>query len=197
MEYLQTTGYPPSHPWSGIALILFSLALIRTSRSPVGLPQWMFVGAIVLSAGPVDLLRDSETVAGSNRLSKSFGRRARLVDKVLIKRRSIDEPAHRCAHQRETRRDFWSVSATPGDDAGHPRTSIHTRTGEKTASVPNVRILLDLFLLNSQLNVYAGQSQVRPPAAPTIEGELKNRKCGWSGDWTHSSRMQAGLRFDP
>ena len=39
--------YPPSHPWSGITLILLS-GLILKSRGPVGL---LLSGAAVLSAG--------------------------------------------------------------------------------------------------------------------------------------------------
>jgi len=39
--------YPPSHPWSGITLILLS-GLILKSRGPVGL---LLSGATVLSAG--------------------------------------------------------------------------------------------------------------------------------------------------
>src|SRR5262245_6722889 len=41
--------YPPSHPWSGITLILLS-GLTLKSRGPVGL-LWMLSGATVLSAG--------------------------------------------------------------------------------------------------------------------------------------------------
>jgi hypothetical protein len=40
-------------------------------------------------------------------------------------------------------------------------------TDHKSASVQNVRILLDIFLGDSQLNVYAGELEVRPPGAPT------------------------------
>jgi hypothetical protein len=39
-------AYPPSHPWSGIALALLSLSLIRRSRRQVGL-LWVSVGATV------------------------------------------------------------------------------------------------------------------------------------------------------
>jgi len=41
--------YPPSHPWSGITLILLS-GLALKSRGPVG-PWWLLPGATVLAAG--------------------------------------------------------------------------------------------------------------------------------------------------
>jgi hypothetical protein len=43
-----------------------------------------------------------------------------------------------------------------------------------TSNVHQIRILLDLFAVNRQLNVYAGEVEVRPPQAPTTV-------VGWSG----------------
>jgi hypothetical protein len=42
--------YPPSHPWSGITLILLSVGLAGL-RSHAQLPLWMISAAAVLSAG--------------------------------------------------------------------------------------------------------------------------------------------------
>jgi hypothetical protein len=42
--------YPPSHPWSGITLMLLSVGLLLKSRGPVGL-RWVLSGATVFSAG--------------------------------------------------------------------------------------------------------------------------------------------------
>ena len=41
--------YPPSHPWSGITLILLSGVILK-ARGPAGL-LWVLSGATVLSAG--------------------------------------------------------------------------------------------------------------------------------------------------
>jgi len=47
---LGTKGvYPPSHPWSGIALILLSVVLTVKLRGQV--TSWVFLVATVLSAG--------------------------------------------------------------------------------------------------------------------------------------------------
>jgi hypothetical protein len=42
--------YPPSHPWSGISLILLSVGLAGW-RHQTQLPLWMISAAAVLSAG--------------------------------------------------------------------------------------------------------------------------------------------------
>ena len=50
--------YPPSHPWSGITLVLMAVNLIRESRHGEGLspvesrfPVWTFAAAAAVSAG--------------------------------------------------------------------------------------------------------------------------------------------------
>jgi hypothetical protein len=42
--------YPPSHPWSGVALILLSAGLVGSRRS-AELPAWLILFIAVLSAG--------------------------------------------------------------------------------------------------------------------------------------------------
>jgi hypothetical protein len=42
--------YPPSHPWSGITLILLSAGLAG-SRRPAEVPMWLISATAVLSAG--------------------------------------------------------------------------------------------------------------------------------------------------
>ena len=37
--------------------------------------------------------------------------------------------------------------------------------------------LLELFAEDSQLNVYAGELKVRPPGAPTTNGDLEDEAC--------------------
>jgi hypothetical protein len=41
----------------------------------------------------------------------------------------------------------------------------------------HVHQLLDFFLTNSQLNVYAGEREVRPPRAPTTKPARRIRDC--------------------
>jgi hypothetical protein len=48
--------YPPSHPWSGITLVLLSLRLIpgllgRHRLNPSSPGVWLYSGGVVLSAG--------------------------------------------------------------------------------------------------------------------------------------------------
>jgi hypothetical protein len=43
--------YPPSHPWSGITLILLSIGLTQKFRGPVSRSLWLFLIGTVLAAG--------------------------------------------------------------------------------------------------------------------------------------------------
>jgi hypothetical protein len=45
-------AYPPSHPWSGIALALLSLSLIRRSRRQVGFYGCQSVQPLRPASGP-------------------------------------------------------------------------------------------------------------------------------------------------
>jgi hypothetical protein len=60
--------------------------------------------------------------------------------------------------------------------------------------------ILDLFAEDSQLNVYAGELEVRPPGAPTIEWEQRLSAVGESSPYhlvsvTVAARNGAGERF--
>jgi len=63
--------------------------------------------------------------------------------------------------------------------------SICSRTGQKTAGVQNLRVLLELLFQDSQRNVHAGELEVRPPAAPTTEAKERVAAV-WS--WPPSNR---------
>ena len=68
-------------------------------------------------------------------------------------------------------------------------------TDHKTASVQNVRILLDIFLEDSQRNVYAGELEVRPPGAPTT-CRVENRSIvGQPSAATTYRTRPLGLQF--
>jgi hypothetical protein len=44
--------------------------------------------------------------------------------------------------------------------------------------------VLDLFVEDDQLNIYAGELEVRPPGAPTTAGPYGRRLAGPSGAMT-------------
>jgi len=62
-------SYPPSHPWSGITLILLS-GLILKSRGP---RRATVVGCNCALGRPLGLRRDSKSLASLNTLSASVG----------------------------------------------------------------------------------------------------------------------------
>jgi hypothetical protein len=77
-------------------------------------------------------------------------------------RRSAAAGAHRRTPQE-------SVGVPAHWQAGAIETSRDRVASEDARTRPN-QLLLDLFFLESWLNVYAGQIEVRPPAAPTTPG---------------------------
>jgi hypothetical protein len=60
------------------------------------------------------------------------------------------------------------------------RASGFVQTPQRLAMSRRLSRILDLFAEDSQLNVYAGELEVRPPGAPTIEWEQRLSAVGGS-----------------
>jgi hypothetical protein len=65
----------------------------------------------------------------------------------------------------------------------------------KALDLQNVRILLDLFSADSQLNVYAGEREVRPPAAPTTRGIDGGRRWLFGQAPNGRNRLEEGCNY--
>ena len=82
----------------------------------------------------------------------------------------------------ETVRDLLNHPAPPGDRNVYDIEVAHREHGQKIAFVLNMWMFLDLFILESRLNVSGTDLEVRPPAAPTALSESAGSGDRYSGN---------------
>ena len=67
------------------------------------------------------------------------------------------------------------IRPRPPETAGNPVRPLETKKQDPAQDCAENAHLLDLFVEDSQLNVYAGELEVRPPGAPTTRPDTAER----------------------